>query len=112
MDTPDLIASLAERLREHQVFGPPVERGEVTVVPVAEVRGGGGIGGRGRLDKGGNGGFGLIAKPVGAWVIANGKVSWQPCVDVNRAVLSGTVVTASALFVLRQLLRTRAQAGR
>jgi hypothetical protein len=45
-------------------------------------------------------------------VIADGNVSWQPCVDVNRAILSGTVVTASALLVLRQLLRPRAQASR
>lgn len=105
MDTPDLIASLAEQLREHQVFGPPVECGDVTLVPVAEIRGGGGIGGRGKLDKGGNGGFGLVAKPVGAWVVANGRVSWQPSVDVNRAVLSGSAVAVTFLLVLRQFLR-------
>ena len=109
MDTPELVAGLAERLREHQVFGPIVERDGVTLVPVAEVRGGGGIGGRGQADAGGNGGFGLIAKPVGAWVIDNGHVTWQPAVNVNRAILTGGAVATLGLIALRSALRHRAR---
>ena len=109
MDAPELVADLAERLREHQVFGPIVERDGVTLVPVAEVRGGGGIGGRGQADAGGNGGFGLIAKPVGAWVIDNGHVTWQPAVNVNRAILTGGAVATLGLIALRSALRHRAR---
>jgi hypothetical protein len=41
----DVLLQLAARLRENQVFGPPVQRDGVTVVPVAHVRAGGGLGG-------------------------------------------------------------------
>ncbi len=107
MDTPDLVVDLADRLRQHQVFGPPVERDGVTVVPVAEVRGGGGIGGRTKPGASGNGGFGLIAKPVGAWVIKDGKVTWQPALDLNRVILAGNLVALVALLILRRLLGRR-----
>ena len=43
--TDGALLQLADRLRENQVFGPVVERDGVTVVPVATVRGGGGLGG-------------------------------------------------------------------
>jgi uncharacterized spore protein YtfJ len=107
MDTSDLVADLAGRMREHQVFGPPVERDDVTVVPVAEVRGGGGIGGRARPGSAGNGGFGLVARPVGAWVIKDGTVRWEPALDVNRVILVGNAVALVALLVLGRLLRRR-----
>jgi enoyl-CoA hydratase len=34
----------------------------------------------------GGGAFGIGAKPVGAYVIKDGDVSWQPAVDVNRII--------------------------
>lgn len=87
-------------LTVRQVFGEPVERDGVTLVPVAAVGGGGG-GGRGPADEGEGGGFGMAARPVGAFVIAGGRVSWRPAVDVNR------VVTAVAAVLCLALLRRR-----
>jgi uncharacterized spore protein YtfJ len=104
VDDPDLI-DLADRLREHQVFGTPVTQDGVTVVPVAEIRGGGGIGGRTRPGAPGKAGFGLRARPVGAWVIKDGNVRWEPALDLNRVIIVGNVVAIVALVALRRLLR-------
>jgi uncharacterized spore protein YtfJ len=41
--TGDVLLKLAARLREDQIFGPPVERGGVTVIPVAKIQAGGGL---------------------------------------------------------------------
>jgi hypothetical protein len=103
----EALQRLADRVRENQVFGPVVERNGVTVVPVASVRGGGGIGGRGRrgADQA-NGGFGFTGRPAGAWIVdADGKVSWQPALDVTRIALVGQLVTAAALVLLAVVLR-------
>src|SRR5438477_1788657 len=59
-----------------RVFGDPIERDGITVIPAAKVRGGGG----GGADNAGNGGggFGVSATPAGAYVIKDGTVRWRP----------------------------------
>ena len=42
---------------------------------------GGGGGGGGDNEDNGGGGFGLGARPVGAYVIKNGEVTWKPAID-------------------------------
>lgn len=107
----DVLLQLAARLRENQIFGSPVERDGVTVVPVARIRAGGGLGGaRGRDPHQTNGGFGFTAQPAGAWIVAEtGKVQWQPAVDVSRIAIVGQLV--AALLVIITLL-TRRNRGR
>jgi uncharacterized spore protein YtfJ len=103
-----------DSLTVSKLYGEPVERDGVTVIPVAVVRGGGG-GGHGEgpgpdgvgTGSGTGGGFGLAAKPAGMFVIAGGSVSWRPSVDVNRIVLGAQVVMIVALLVLRSVLRSR-----
>lgn len=86
--SPDPVASLADRLGRDQIFGPPVQQGGTTLVPVAKVHVGGGIGSRHR-DQGGDPGF--VARPAGAWAIhEDGEVAWHPAVDVNRIVLGAS----------------------
>jgi uncharacterized spore protein YtfJ len=68
-----------------RVYGDPVERDGVTVIPAAAVRGG--SGGGGDSEGNGGGGFGVMARPIGAYVIQNGRVSWRPAVDLNRVLL-------------------------
>lgn len=71
--SPDPVASLADRLGRDQIFGPPVQQGGTTLVPVAKVHVGGGIGSRHR-DQGCDSGF--VARPAGAWAIhEDGKVA-------------------------------------
>jgi hypothetical protein len=71
----------------------------VTVIPAASVGGGGG--GGGDAEHNGGGGFGLRARPVGAYVIRGDEVTWVPAVDVTRLAL----VALGVLIVLRSLLR-------
>jgi hypothetical protein len=91
----DSVAALAGRLGRDQVFGPPVQSGGATLVPVARVRGGGGVAGGGMHT-----GAGLEARPVGAFSVSpDGKVAWHPAVDVNRIVLGGQIAVAAVLLV-------------
>jgi len=93
-----------------RVFGEPVEKGEITFVPVASVRGGGGGGGGESPDKGetGNGaGFGVTARPIGAYVIRGDSVEWQPALDVARVALAAIALVAFMTFVLGRAVRRR-----
>jgi uncharacterized spore protein YtfJ len=83
-----------DALTVKRVYGDPVERDGVTVIPAAAVRGG--AGGGGDNEGNGGGGFGLAARPIGAYVIQNGKVRWRPAVDVNRVLL----LVAAVVFLL------------
>lgn len=118
------IEAARDALTVKRVFGDAYEADGVQVIPVAKVYGGSGMGygdgtGQGPAGEGaphaegsgGGGGFGVVARPAGAYVIRDGKVSWQPAVDVNRAILGGqilgAVVAVSVACVLRARLRRR-----
>jgi uncharacterized spore protein YtfJ len=108
MDTPEVLAQLADRLTKYQVLGAPYERDGVTVIPVMHVRAGGGIGGRRKpADGDRDGGLGMVCRPAGAWVIKDGNVSWQPALNLNHVILGGQTVGIVALLVVYRLLRRR-----
>jgi uncharacterized spore protein YtfJ len=81
----EMLKGARDAITVKRVYGDPIESDGVTIVPAAVVGGGGGGGG----DAEGNGGsgFGLGARPVGAWVIREGKTTWSPAVDLNRIAL-------------------------
>ena len=114
MDVNELMHQTRDALTVTRLFGDPVERDGVTVIPVAVVRGGGG-GGHGEgpapdgvgTGSGSGGGFGITAKPAGVYVMEGGRVGWRPAVDVNRIVLGAQVVMVVALLTLRSVLRHR-----
>jgi uncharacterized spore protein YtfJ len=106
MARPRPFAPLRKALRARDVFGKPVSSGGVTVIPVATLSGGGGgSAGEGSGESGarnaGGLGFGFRARPIGAYVIRDGKVRWRPAVDVTRlalgAMVTGTVIAGLAL---------------
>jgi uncharacterized spore protein YtfJ len=105
MDVEELINRARDAISVSKVYGEPYEEDGVTVIPAAAVRGGGGGGG----DTEGNGGtgFGLMASPVGAYVIKEGEVSWEPAVDPNRQILGWQLVSVFALFVAWRVKRAR-----
>jgi uncharacterized spore protein YtfJ len=91
------------------VYGDPIERDGVMLIPAAAVRGGLGYGG-GQDDKGnegGGGGSGLSARPVGMYRIQDGKVGWQPAFDLTRIVIGGQIVAIVALLVVRSVVKRR-----
>lgn len=85
-----------------QVFTEPVERDGATIIGVARVYGGGG--GESAADGATAGGLGLLAGPVGAYVVSDGKVRFVPALDANRLVLVGG---ALLIFVLLMVARAR-----
>ena len=114
MDAADVIQQAREALTAKRVFGEPYERNGITVIPAATIRGGGGGGGgeagtaqTGGIGTGNGGGFGVAAKPAGAFVVAGDDVQWRPAVDVNRIILGGQIVGVVFLLVLGGVLRRR-----
>lgn len=104
MKVEDIVTTAKDSMTVRRVFADPVERGGVTVIAAAAVSGGGG-GGTGTDDagkEGSGGGFGAGARPVGVYVVSDGRVRWQPAVDVNRLVtVAGVVTVAMTIAALR-----------
>ena len=110
MRTDDLVTTLREGMSVSRVFGEPIERDGVTVIPAATIRGGAG-GGNGRkpesAEEGEGGGMGLIARPAGAYVIKDGAVNWLPAVDVNRIVTTAVLGVVGVVWLVARGLRRR-----
>ena len=109
--------SLRESLSAGRVFGEPVERDGITVIPAATVIGGGGGGGGsgGQMSEEGDGsageqgsglgmGFGGVAWAAGAFEIKEGRVTWRPAVDLTRVLLAAVGV---ALVLAKAVLAAR-----
>jgi hypothetical protein len=43
-------------------------------------------------------GFGVIVRPVGAYFVKDGAVSWQPAIDMTRVVLGGHLLGLAAVL--------------
>jgi uncharacterized spore protein YtfJ len=99
----ELIKGARDAITVKKVFGDPIERDGVTVIPVAYVGGGGG--GGGDAEGNGGGGFGLGAKPAGAYVIKDGAVTWEPAVNAGRIMVGWQIVAALAVWALMRARR-------
>jgi uncharacterized spore protein YtfJ len=98
MNPEELLSGVRDSLTVRRVYGEPIEHDGVLVIPAASVGGGGG--GGGDSEDNGGGGFGLRARPVGAYVIKDGEVSWKPAIDVGRMLLGWQVVSGIAALAL------------
>jgi uncharacterized spore protein YtfJ len=102
MKVDQLVATAREAMSVRRVYGEPFEKDGVTLIAGARVSGG--AGGGGGQDQNGQegegGGFGVQARPIGAYVIKDGQVRWMPAVDVNRVIaMLGSVLMV--FFVTR-----------
>jgi uncharacterized spore protein YtfJ len=100
MDLDALLQGHRDAVSVRRIYGDPVEQDGVIVVPAAAVFGG--TGGGGDAEGNGGGGFGLIGRPVGAWVIKGGEVSWRPALDLTRLAVIGAVTLLSLVRMLRR----------
>lgn len=113
-----LTESARDALTVRRVFGEAYVSGDTTVIPVATLMGGSGMGYGGGAHpdvhapsadrdvpapggteaEGGGGGFGLRVRPAGVYVVRDGAVQWQPALDVNRLALGGQILVAVAVL--------------
>ena len=119
MTVESFVAKADEALSARRVFGEPINKNGLTVIPVARVMGGGG-GGEGRMptespegtatetSSGVGGGFGLSAQPAGVFVLKGEEVRWVPAIDVNRIVIGAQIVAIFAFLMVRSIARMRA----
>ena len=105
MKVDEMLQGARDAMTARTVFAEPIERDGLLIIPAAKVRGGGG--GGADSENNGGGGFGLAASPAGAYIVRDGKVNWEPALDVNRMVLGGQIVAIVLLLVLRSILKSR-----
>jgi uncharacterized spore protein YtfJ len=101
----DVVNEAKSAMRADEVFGTPVEKNGVTVIPAARIAGGAGGGGDQQEPQAGGMGFGVSSRPVGAFVIKGTDVHWQPALDLNRVILMGQVVAIVALLTARAIVK-------
>lgn len=117
MEITSLLSRMSDHIHVSRAFGPPTDHGSVTVVPVAVVIGGGGLGTGEEApeepgsdeprDTGMGAGFGGVTWPLGVYVIEGDRVRWVPAVDVTRVVLA--VIALLKVIVALRAGRRRAR---
>jgi uncharacterized spore protein YtfJ len=107
MNVTEMLNDAQNAMSVRRVYGDPIERDGLTIVPAAAVRGGGG--GGEDAESNGGGGFGLTARPVGVFVVKGQDVAWEPAVDVNRISMLGIAAGIVALLVLRSIVKSLAR---
>ncbi|TMC09585.1 MAG: sporulation protein [Chloroflexi bacterium] len=118
MNPREILEQARDTFTVRRVFGEPIERDGLVLVPVAAVQGGAGAGGgEGRPSEnappgsGAGGGWGGSARPVGVYVIDRGQVRWEPAVDVGRIILGAQIVLVVGLLAMRSVLKARSRRG-
>jgi uncharacterized spore protein YtfJ len=108
----ELATTVRDAITVSRVFAEPYQQDGVTLITAATVAGGGGGGGHDeRGQEGEGGGFGISARPAGAYVIKDGRVRWRPAVDVNRLVATVGAVAIAYLLTRARIERARAKAA-
>jgi len=105
MNVQEILAKAQDTVTVTRVYGVPFEKDGLTIIPAAEVAGGGG-GGGGPEGTGGGVGYGVKARPVGAFVIKDGVVRWEPAIDATRLALRGMLIPIVAMIVARSIVRS------
>ena len=95
--------TLVERMQEtfsaQIVDGDPIENDGTVLLPAAWVAGDGGGGSANEEsdDHGEGGGFGLLARPSGSWVVTGDGAQWIPAIDLTAILLAGSPLLMSYL---------------
>src|SRR5947209_20490155 len=99
MNALEVVNQAKDAITVRRVYGEPYQQDGVTIIPAANVMGGGGGGG----DTEGNGGvgFGVAARPAGAWIVKDGEARWRPALDLNRVILTAQLVAIAPPRTMR-----------
>ena len=101
MPAKEIFQALRDGFGVRRVYGDPVERDGVTMVPAAHVIGGGG-GGTAPEGGGSEGvGFGGVAWPAGAFEIRESGVTWKPATDYRGILALLALVLVLVMIGLR-----------
>src|SRR2546423_14489949 len=103
MNALDAINQAKDTITVRRVYGDPYQVDGVTIIPAASVMGGGGGGGG---PDGNGGGFGVRARPAGAWGVKDGEGGWRPALGLARIIVMGQAVAVIALLGARRLRQT------
>ena len=108
------LGAIKEAMTVSRAFGESYQVDGITIIPVATVRGGGGGGTGTGTDKNsgekgtGSGlGFGAAVRPIGVVVVKDGKVTWQPTIDVMRIILGAQLLGLAGIFAVRKIIERR-----
>ncbi len=110
----ETVQQMLDQVRANAVFGSPIQAGQETLIPVAEVSYGFGYGsGRGPADEegkpvSGGGGAGGRAVPRGYIRIGPGGVAFEPILDINRLGMAGILMVAWSVFWIAKAIRATA----
>ena len=107
MNIQETLARVQDAVTVKRVYGEPFEKDGVVIIPAAAVRGGGGGGGGGGQGERASGGvgYGVDVRPVGAFVVRNGEVTWKPAVDATRVALRGMLIPIVGMLVVRSVVK-------
>jgi len=108
MNVDEMLSGARDTMTVKRVYGDPIERDGMLVIPAANVVGGGG--GGGDKENNGGGGFGVSATPAGAWIVRDGEVAWEPAVDATRIATLGMLVAIVFLWTIRSIAKSRDKA--
>jgi uncharacterized spore protein YtfJ len=108
VDISTLLAQVRDSMTVKRVFGDPIERDGVMLIPVANVMGAFGAG-AGNPPSSAGGGFGVRATPAGMYVVDHGRVRWEPALNLNAVILGGQIVAIVLLLTLRRLMSVAAE---
>jgi uncharacterized spore protein YtfJ len=105
-DVDTVLAQARDSMTVRRVFGEPIEREGLTLIPVANVMGGfgGGSGDQHNGDGGGGAGFGVRATPAGVYVIDHGRLRWEPALNLNAVILGGQIVALVMFLTLPRMI--------
>jgi uncharacterized spore protein YtfJ len=100
--------TVGDKAKVSTVFGEPVERSGITVIPVAKARfgfgGGGGAGARGGEEgSGGGGGGGALVSPVGYIELREGTAQFKRISTLADVLALAAAAALTALAVKRLL---------
>ena len=108
MNVDEMLSGARDAMTVKRVYGDPIERDGILVIPAAKVVGGGG--GGGDQEHANGGGFGVSASPAGAWIIRDGEVEWEPAVDATRIATLGMLVAIVFFWTIRSIAKAQAKA--